>query len=863
MTGEPRDWISDEAEVEYVKWLMRNESSWWEEGADPNEVREDLESHLQMKSQSLGRRLDADDLEEVLREMGEPSILEVSGMAEMVKENKAQGFLPFGWMRVLKCRFFLGVWPLLVIAIEGAFGIFGEIILDPISRWPQLALLLLVGLVAFTGQYILHAKRERSWFVFLTGACLVAAGYWGLLSFLVILSALVFWVTGFSFDLGLAIISLPIFLCCLLIAAAPIFASMGFWEWARGRRRQTSWIGGLMVGLLLLIVVEGPAYVTRYGLATDDPALVRDWGSKELLREIATQNSWGYVEEDTTGLLLKFGMLRGFTDSPGRGSEGVEQYRGFYYRVTGESVDKDGKGVYLASSRRGRGEFDRGQGGDHVGSQVSDLEMPDSRLDGHIDAASGLGYWEWTMEFFNSGNRQKEARMQVLLPPGGVVSLLTLWVDGEPQEAAFGTKSQVTAAYKSVVKKQRDPVLVRWIGVDRVMVQCFPVPESGRMKIRVGVTAPLDEQGRLYLPRLVEKNFSFAEELKTAVWVQGDVEMSMDGLKGTGEAGRWRETHGSVSLETLTSRHTFVACHGVKESNLVWAADRFAEDGERFLIREKLPGNKGGVKSVVLVVDGSKYFEPWDIPLKRAVEILRNRGIGVRVIYAAQEGVYGEKRDLEFVGGQDNLPALIKGLEVAAMEKADELIWIHGAQPVALKNGGELMQMIERSFHKVKFCTVDLAGGPNRLLEQLQSLGAITSAGRPSHPDDLERALLKAVERKMNRYRYSTRVGGEDPEGRKVWDQLVRWRVWEEVNRGVAHGESRDELAKKAAKYQLVTPVSGAVVLERAEQYQSFGLDQVDLSTVPSVPGIPEPSISILLFVASGLVWRRRRGVMA
>ncbi|MFT6864176.1 MAG: hypothetical protein ACJAVK_002739, partial [Akkermansiaceae bacterium] len=48
--------------------------------------------------------------------------------------------------------------------------------------------------------------------------------------------------------------------------------------------------------------------------------------------------------------------------------------------------------------------------------------MSDSRLDGHVDRASGLGYWEWTMEFHNREEGQKEARMQVLLPPGGVVS---------------------------------------------------------------------------------------------------------------------------------------------------------------------------------------------------------------------------------------------------------------------------------------------------------------------------------------------------------------------------------------------------------------------------------------------------------
>jgi len=80
------------------------------------------------------------------------------------------------------------------------------------------------------------------------------------------------------------------------------------------------------------------------------------------------------------------------------------------------------------------------------------------------------------------------------------------------------------------------------------------------------------------------------------------------------------------------------------------------------------------------------------------------------------------------------------------------------------------------------------------------------------------------------------------------------------VNRDARDGESRDGLAKRAAKYQLVTPVSGAVVLERKEQYARFGLAQVDETTTPS---IPEPSTGMLLIVAATMAWRRRRRVGA
>ena len=47
-----------------------------------------------------------------------------------------------------------------------------------------------------------------------------------------------------------------------------------------------------------------------------------------------------------------------------------------------------------------------------------------------------------------------------------------------------------------------------------------------------------------------------------------------------------------------------------------------------------------------------------------------------------------------------------------------------------------------------------------------------------------------------------------------------------------------------AARYQLVTPVSGAVVLETQAQYQQAGLQPVPPESVPTVP---EPSATVLL----------------
>ena len=130
---------------------------------------------------------------------------------------------------------------------------------------------------------------------------------------------------------------------------------------------------------------------------------------------------------------------------------------------------------------------------------------------------------EWTLIFRNDSNAQREARAEVQLPPGGVVSRLTLWVNGEEREAAFAGRGRVREAYQKVaIQQRRDPVLVTTAGRDHVLVQCFPVPPNqGEMKIRLGITLPLvledETNAKLLMPHFVSKNFSIPDDVKHVV----------------------------------------------------------------------------------------------------------------------------------------------------------------------------------------------------------------------------------------------------------------------------------------------------------------------------------------------------------
>ena len=64
---------------------------------------------------------------------------------------------------------------------------------------------------------------------------------------------------------------------------------------------------------------------------------------------------------------------------------------------------------------------------------------------------------------------------------------------------------------------------------------------------------------------------------------------------------------------------------------------------------------------------------------------------------------------------------------------------------------------------------------------------------------------------------------------------------------GLKSEENKNRAIELSVKYQLVTPFVGAVVLENQSQYDQFGLQAVDASTVPSIPEPEEIALIIVL----------------
>ncbi|HEY4423346.1 MAG TPA: VIT domain-containing protein [Pyrinomonadaceae bacterium] len=618
---------------------------------------------------------------------------------------------------------------------------------------------------------------------------------------------------------------------------------------------------GLLAGLALTAAVIGmaelPTTITTIGLymatssspqsRADGIRFLRKYGSKDaLLRACYDRTGWA---TDLIG--SAFAIENPITP--------VEA-RKIYYRVTGEPFDAtvplERTGVQLV--RQDTVNFDSNQGGEVVGgSKLAGLSLASSKLDGSVDADGGVGYMEWTLTFRNDSERQREARAEVQLPPGGVVSRLTLWVNGEEREAAFAGRGQVREAYQKVaIRQQRDPVLVTTAGRDRVLIQCFPVPPNkGEMKIRIGITLPLvledATHAKLLMPYFVSKNFSIPDDVKHAVAVQGKTAMwpANYALQPSRREDVFSVT-GTISDEQLADIRSAITLsrYGVKE---VWTRDPF---NPGFAITQSITEHApADLRRIVVVVDTSATMRDYVPEIHRAIKSLPS-DFDVKLVWAD-----AENGNVTFAGGADNAPALQEAWDSAAETTGNNaIVWIHNPQRVLLSSVDELKKRWDRPYGPTLY-SVQVSNGADEIEKQLDGMDEVKTVARIGLlQNDLENlfAQLSGRVKTLQFVRSSKKLDKhKGMSGAQTSDHLARLWANDEVARILAPRDETliAEARSLAIQYQLVTPVTGAVVLETAEQYRASGLQPVDARTVPT---IPEPGMVALLIVAGAfLIW--------
>lgn len=839
------------------------------EGADPIEVADDVRRHIH--AEVTARKLSvvsADELESIVRQLGlsvpepEPASADSDAVTTTSESRSKRRIRPF-------LLIFGVILPVIAVAIEIGTRMSAGIYFDPMPDDWHLAMLLSVPLIQLLGWLALRGvvRRWYRWMWPLSGFSMGLMIYYSVLyaplaPFACI--AIIFYGIGF----------LPLAPLLALIAAMRTHSLLKKWASREGASIK-GFKRGMAAAGVALVVTALPLVMTREwsqdyvsGSASDQTSALRKlrWFGRE---RVLLQDCYASSGRGGGGMFGLF--LQGEPVS-------MEDAREIYYRVTGDAFNS--KAPPQLGSSAARWDFlddmtwDDDAGGTVVGGRLKGLSLAQSRIDGLVNADAATAYTEWIMEFKNVAPIDREARAQIQLPPGGVVSRLTLWVNGEEREAAFAGTAQVRAAYQQVVRVQRrDPVLVTKSGPDRVLVQCFPVPrDGGTIKIRFGVTAPLHlesaDAGVLVWPRIVERNFGIADHFEHSVWVEAKQPLHSEqaAFKADNSKEQTFGLHGELSDAALGELTSTVRIERDPKVGTTWVSDPHGIGGE-FIQQQILVQTGAPPSRVVFVVDGSKTMRGEREAIANAVRHLP-KGLEAAFVFAGDEvEVWGAQaaagpelapaisrklNDAAFVGGQDNLPALLRGWDMAAEKAGSAVIWIHGSQPQLVTKAE---QIVQRSLWRFGKGAPTIYGfqaipGPDRMTELLHTKASMEGVPRfGSTGEDLTRLFDRWNPSKSRlvtrRQRHSDGDIEKSHRGRESSRHLARLWANDEVTRLIA-ADQRTNAVELAGKYQLVTLVSGAVVLETKQQFEQAGLEPVNPESVPTVP---EPGTVFLIAI--------------
>jgi hypothetical protein len=218
-----------------------------------------------------------------------------------------------------------------------------------------------------------------------------------------------------------------------------------------------------------------------------------------------------------------------------------------------------------------------------------------------------------------------------------------------------------------------------------------------------------------------------------------------------------------------------------------------------------------------------------------------------------------ELKSYHFTGGRDNEPALREGIRLAK-ETGAPVVWLHGPQAVGLSQAEAIHQLLERGTAKPVIYEVEAVAGPNRLAEAIYRSGCLRRGPALLEPRENLARFLKdlRIERREPSWNWKRAAMSDGLAGERVWDQLARcWAAASVEDPAVVLTDSAR--AELAARYQTVTPFSGAVVLETQQQYDEHGLTPADGDATPRIPSVPEPSTSLLVIIAATAALMRRK----
>lgn len=224
-----------------------------------------------------------------------------------------------------------------------------------------------------------------------------------------------------------------------------------------------------------------------------------------------------------------------------------------------------------------------------------------------------------SQEFENTGSVQMEVNFMFPLPYDGAIDQLTLLVDGKEFQAKLLSKEEARRRYEEIVRKNRDPALLEWVGNGMFQTNVFPIPPGAKRTVT------------LRYSQLLRKNYGLTDfifPLSTAKYTSepvGKVNFQLAIDSGAPIKNVYSATH-SVNIERPDKTHAIVKYEAKKTvpgedfrlffdtgeesvgASVVSYRPKSNEDGYFLMLSSpevKAADSKPTPKTVVFVVDRS------------------------------------------------------------------------------------------------------------------------------------------------------------------------------------------------------------------------------------------------------------------
>jgi Ca-activated chloride channel family protein len=113
----------------------------------------------------------------------------------------------------------------------------------------------------------------------------------------------------------------------------------------------------------------------------------------------------------------------------------------------------------------------------------------------HADLSNGVLRYEVTETFVNRGSGIGEADYLFPLPKGAAFQDLKLSINGELVSGETMTAAQARQIYEQIVRQQRDPALVEWMGYGLLRTRIFPIAPGEQKKVVVRFQSVAEREG--------------------------------------------------------------------------------------------------------------------------------------------------------------------------------------------------------------------------------------------------------------------------------------------------------------------------------------------------------------------------------